>query len=107
GDDPEILFEHSFAIVAPKDPIAPGQYRLPISFGIVPRRGDPVLKVAIDVDALDPSGHVVVSRLAVTHFIAAKSLLLEMFLAGACSAATCSPGLTCTERGCESAEIDP
>ena len=110
GDGPRVLDEITFKIAATATAAGPAEFVLPNSFGVLPRDGDPDLRVTIELEAVGPApdgvGLLSVRR-AITRFIEGKMLLLPMFLPKYCQNVTCSTGQTCTERGCESEQIDP
>jgi len=83
---------------------APG--RLPASFGVAPRDGDPDRRVTVAADAL-LDGAVVVTTSAATAFVEQKTLRLDLFLARGCRNVTCPEGQTCRDEGCESVDVDP
>jgi len=79
---------------------------LPLSFGVAPADGDPLVAITVMVQALAPGGHVTVQRRVTTRLVPGQSVLLPLFLAKSCVNVTCPQGQTCTEDGCEPEEID-
>lgn len=89
---------------------------LPLSFAVEPRPDRPegaptrVTITARRVGAGTPEQRFVLDRAAVLSFQPARSLAYGMFLPKACVAGRdicAAQGLVCTERGCESRNVDP
>lgn len=80
---------------------------LPISFGVGPKDGDAEVPLWIELEARGELDQILFVRRAHVRFVANKSLVLPVFLAASCRTTSCGEGLTCTERGCASPEIDP
>jgi hypothetical protein len=97
----------SYEFAVSEEDTPPTRFALPFSFAVIPAGGKPARNVTIEITAVDPTGTVLSSRRARTGFIAEQTLLLPMFLAKACASIACEPDETCTERGCQSVDIDP
>jgi hypothetical protein len=84
------------------------QVSLPFSFGIVAR--DPSIRVEVTATGYDPSGAVLVRRLARTGFLEGKRLQLTLFLGRACETvyASCEAmDETCLAGECISTDVPP
>ncbi len=83
--------------------------RAPFSFTVVPLGGDASRTSTLTVRGLSRSGAVRVERFARLRFAEGRTLVLSMFLSARCegAAGVCARDMTCTERGCESATVDP
>lgn len=72
----------------------------PASLGIVPREGDALRRVRIEVVGFTPRG--TVNRVVTTGFVEGETREVRIVLLERCTAVRCEQGLTCGEDGCES-----
>lgn len=96
-----------FVLTDVLDPTDPTRFVLPLSFGVVPVGNDASRRIIVEVDALSASRAPLVTRRAVTGFLAEQTLRLPMFIARACEDVVCPMEETCTELGCVSDVVDP
>jgi hypothetical protein len=77
---------------------------LPRSLALVHEQGE-LGPIAILVEG-KLAGKTIVQREAEVSFVRGHTLVLPMHLVRACRGVTCESGETCSERGCESVDID-
>jgi len=79
----------------------PAAYTLPLSFGLVPIRGDASRRVRVTVRASTVDTGRRIELTAITGFLPDRKLLLTMFLQRACVGIdTCLDGYTCVDGAC-------
>jgi hypothetical protein len=83
--------QETYRLTAAKQP-APGEYRLPLSFGVVPRQEN---ELRLVVNGYDPEGTHVVERKLITEFQRGKKRRVELFLSSLCFGNLCSGDQTC------------
>jgi hypothetical protein len=99
--DDELVLDRAFVLGE-----GPGYVSLPADFGVFPRDDDASRRVTVQIGALRSAEHLFSNR-AVTGFVEAKRVRLDMFLARRCLTLTCSESETCRREGCVSPEVDP
>lgn len=96
------------AVAVPQDVFSLHDVRLPASFGVAPRDGDPERSVEVEVGAR-LSGDVLFRTRAHTSYLEDERARLDLFLARRCrtEAVACElVGLTCDGSGCRDPEVD-
>lgn len=99
AEGPAANGERRFALVGD------GAVALPFSFGIAPIQGDPSIPLVVEVEALSPSGDVLVLSRTITGFQVGKTLLLEVFLSRRCQPLRCGAEQTCLDATCVPAAV--
>jgi hypothetical protein len=84
-------------------PLGSGEQALPRSLALV-RSGGALAPLTVRVEGLKQDS-IVLARTATLQFVEGRTLVLPMHLVAACVDVECG-AQTCTERGCESSQVD-